>query len=62
LFNWFPDKKAFAAGIATMGFGGSAALSGTLIKTFLDKFSSAPSFAGLGSDITSQIVSKEKLF
>lgn len=61
LFNWFPDKKAFAAGIATMGFGGSAMISGTLIKEFLDKFSKAPSFAGAG-DISGQIVGKEKLF
>lgn len=37
-------------------------LSGTLIKAFLDKFSSAPTFAGVGADVTSQIVSKDRLF
>lgn len=61
LFSWFPDKRGFAAGVATAGFGGSAIMSGTLIKEFLDKFSKVPTLAG-ANDIAAQIVPKDKLF
>lgn len=60
LFSWFPDNRALAAGVATAGFGGSAVLSGTLIKEYLDYFSKVPTWAG-AQDIAAQIVTKGKL-
>ena len=49
LVKWFPDRRGMATGIAIMGFGFAAAISGPAIKLLIDKLDIPTTFFILGS-------------
>lgn len=49
LVKWFPDRRGMATGIAIMGFGFAAAVSGPAIKLLIDRLDIPSTFFILGS-------------
>ena len=48
LVEWFPDRRGMATGLAVMGFGAGALLTGPLGNYLIQKFSVSTAFYGLG--------------
>ena len=49
LLEWFPDRRGMATGLAVMGFGAGALLTGPLGSFLIQEFSVATAFYGLGA-------------
>ena len=49
LVEWFPDRRGMATGLAVMGFGAGALLTGPLGNYFIQSFSVPVAFYGLGA-------------
>ena len=49
LLEWFPDRRGMATGLAVMGFGAGALLTGPLGSYLIQTFSVAAAFYGLGA-------------
>ena len=49
LLEWFPDRRGMATGLAVMGFGAGALLTGPLGSYLIQEFSVATAFYGLGA-------------
>jgi OFA family oxalate/formate antiporter-like MFS transporter len=49
LLEWFPDRRGMATGLAVMGFGAGALLTGPLGNFLIQNFSVATAFYGLGA-------------
>ncbi len=49
LVEWFPDRRGMATGLAVMGFGAGALLTGPLGNFLIQEFSVAMAFYGLGA-------------
>ncbi|SFR49937.1 L-lactate MFS transporter [Halogeometricum limi] len=49
LVEWFPDRRGMATGLAVMGFGAGALLTGPLGNFLIQSFGVAPAFYALGA-------------